>query len=75
MDYTVLYYVSQKVILFKNSAVYSNKEGKGGRRKTSFYCHACPRKPGLHPNKYFVIYIKQISTVCYVANRNILYLI
>jgi hypothetical protein len=26
-----------------------------GRRKISFYCDPCPRKPGLHPSKCFAI--------------------
>jgi hypothetical protein len=33
----------------KDCAVCSNRKVNGGRRETSFYCDACPRKPGLHP--------------------------
>jgi hypothetical protein len=40
----------------KDFAVCSNRNMKGGRRETSFYCNTCPRKPDLHPNKCFAIY-------------------
>jgi hypothetical protein len=37
-------------------AVCSNREVKGGRTETTFYCDMCPRKPGLHTNECFVTY-------------------
>jgi hypothetical protein len=40
----------------KDCAICFNRNLKGDRRETSFYCDICPRKPGLHPNKCFAMY-------------------
>jgi hypothetical protein len=40
----------------KDCAVCSNREVKGGRTETVFYCKTCSRKPGLHPEECFEKY-------------------
>lgn len=43
----------------KDCAVCSNRQVKGGRRETVFFCETCTRKPGLHPGECFKKYHTQ----------------
>lgn len=40
----------------KDCAVCSNRNKKGGRKETVFYCETCSRKPALHPENCFKKY-------------------
>lgn len=40
----------------KDCAVCSDRQVKGGRRETNFFCETCTRKPGLHPGSCFKKY-------------------
>jgi hypothetical protein len=59
----------------KDCAICSNTEVKGGRREPSFYCDMCPRKQDSTPISVLPYVIQLRSTISFIANRNILYLI
>jgi hypothetical protein len=52
-----LHFIVQKESMStKDYMVCSNRQVKGGRWETSFYCKTCQRKPGLHPGSCFKKY-------------------